>query len=75
MIEPVKRQVAGQIQLAEVKVGCARIGVHLKRVVRRAEEARDLTGKLHDVVHHVRQRDERGEAPAFRARSALRIAP
>ena len=62
MIEPVERDLAGQLQLAELEVGSAGIGIDLERVVRRAEEAGDLAGELHDVVHHVRQGDERGQA-------------
>ena len=38
--------------------------------MRRAEEARDLAGELHDVVHHVRQGHERGQAPALGQRRA-----
>ena len=65
MVEPVERQVTGKIQLTQMKIGRAGIGTHLKRVMCRAEETRDLAGKLHDVVHHVRQGDERGQAAAL----------
>ena len=70
MIEPVERQVAGKLELTQMEVGRAGIGTHLKGIVRRAEEARDLAGKLHDVVHHVRQGDERGQAAALGQRRA-----
>ena len=62
MIEPLERDLAGQLKLAELKIGSAGIGIHLERVVRRAEKSGDLAGKLDDVVHHVRQGDERGQA-------------
>ena len=62
MVEPVERQVAGEIELTEMKVGRAGIGTHLKWVMCRAEETRNLAGKLHDVVHHMRQGDERGKS-------------
>ena len=52
-----------------MKVGCAGISTYLKWVVCRSQETRNLAGKLHDVVHHVRQSDECGEAVAARARS------
>ena len=74
MVEPVKRQVAGEIELTEMKVGCTGIGTDLKWVMCRAQETRDLAGKLHDVVHHMRQGDECGEAFLSR-KVALRVAP
>ena len=58
MVEPVERQITGKLELAHLKIGSAGIGVHLKRSVRRAQETCNLAGKLHNVVHHVRQRDK-----------------
>src|ERR1700678_516270 len=58
MVKPVKRQVAGEVEVTEMKVGYTGIGTHLKWVMSRSQETRDLAGKLHDVVHHMRQGDE-----------------
>ena len=74
IIEPVDRQAAGKIELIEMKIGRTGIGVHLKRIVCRAEETRNLARKLDDVVHHMRQGDERGE-PRCSGKLALKIDP
>ena len=61
MVKPRQGDLAGQFKLAQLKVRRRWICVHLKGIVAGPEKAGHLAGKLDDVVHHVRQGDERGQ--------------
>ena len=65
MVESVKGKIAGEVKLAQTKVRCAGIGTYLKRVMCRPEETGNLAWKLYNVVHHMREGDERGETMSF----------
>ena len=60
----VEGDIAGQFELAGVRVRGAGVVRDLERAVSRAEESRGLSRKLDDVIHHMRQRHEGRQARA-----------